>query len=446
MNRPIGSLEPVSPSAESMADPEEVRARFRAWQNRILISTIIGYALFYFVRKNLSVAMPIMEDSLGISKKDLGLFLTLHGLLYGVSRFINGMLCDRTNARWFMAIGLAASAIVNFFFGLSSAVITFGLFWMLNGWVQGMGFPPCCRLMTHWFPPRILATKMSIWNSSHSIGAALVFVLCGYLIRWGFDWRYCFFVPSALALCGAVFLATMLRDTPETLGLPEVEGTEAAPTDPQNPRQGFGKALVELVFTNPYIWLISLANFFVYVVRYGIVDWGPTFLTQAKHVDIAQGSSMVAAFEITGIIGMLVSGWVTDKFFGGRGTRTCLVYMILCFVALLIFWQLESNSILVNTVLLCTAGFFIYGPQCLIGIAAANMATKRAAASAAGLTGIFGYASTALSGVGMGMVVERYDWNAGFMMLVGAAAMGIVLFALCWPAHADGYKNPQRTS
>ncbi len=465
MTKPIGMLKPELPLIEPAIDSEDVRAQYRYWQNRILISTIIGYALFYFVRKNLSMAMPEMEKSLGISKTDLGLFLTLHGLLYGVSRFINGMLCDRTNARWFMAIGLACSAVINLCFGFSSAVITFGLFWMLNGWVQGMGFPPCCRLMTHWFPPRTLATKMSIWNSSHSIGAALVFVLCGYLIRWGFDWRYCFFVPAGLALCGAAFLAITLRDTPESLGLPEVEGTEARPADLEEPPQSFGKVLVELVFSNPYIWLISLANFFVYVVRYGIVDWGPTFLKEAKHIELAHAGWMVAAFEVTGILGMLASGWVTDKIFGGRGTRTCLVYMTLCFMAMLVFWQLDfifeilravsggyfvslldywqlgSNSILINSAILCTAGFFIYGPQCLIGIAAANMATKRAAASAAGLTGIFGYASTAVSGVGMGAVVDRYGWNAGFMMLAGAAAIGIVLFALCWPARADGYKQ-----
>lgn len=435
----IGLLKPAPATPPTITDPEEVRTQYRYWQNRILISSIIGYALFYFVRKNLSVAMPVMEENLGISKTDLGLFLTMHGLLYGVSKFTNGMIGDRANARWFMVLGLICSAIINVCFGLSSAVVAFGLFWMLNGWFQGMGFPPCARLMTHWFPPRILATKMSIWNSSHSIGAALVVVMCGYLA--GYDWRLCFFVPAGIALCGALFLAVSLRDTPESLGLPEVEGTAVAQATDEKPPQRFGKLLVELVFSNPYIWLISLANFFVYTVRYGILDWGPTFLKQAKHIDLAHAGWMVAAFEVTGITGMLVSGWVTDRFFGGRGTRTCLVYMTLCFLSLLLFWQLSSDSILVNTVLLCTAGFFIYGPQCLVGIAVANLATKRAAATAVGLTGIFGYASSLLSGVGMGMLVEAYDWDAGFMLLVAATLIGMALFALCWPASPDGYQQ-----
>src|SRR5207248_1460492 len=81
---------------------------------------------------------------------------------------------DRCNARAFMVIGLAASAVMNVCFGFSSAVVTLGVIWMINGWFQGMGFPPCARLLTHWFPPKKLATKMSIWNTSHSIGAGLI--------------------------------------------------------------------------------------------------------------------------------------------------------------------------------------------------------------------------------------------------------------------------------
>src|SRR5947208_8666804 len=91
---------PASPVLDT--DPAEVRREYRSWQTRVLISSIIGYATFYFVRKNLGIAMPLMEKELGITKSSLGLFLTLHGLLYGVSKFVNGFLGDRANARAFM--------------------------------------------------------------------------------------------------------------------------------------------------------------------------------------------------------------------------------------------------------------------------------------------------------------------------------------------------------
>ena len=204
----------------------EVAKKFKYWQTRTIIASMIGYALFYFVRKNLSIAMPAMQDDLGITKGDLGLFLTLHGLLYGVSKFANGFVGDRVNARYFMVTGLVLSAACNIWFGFSSAVVMFGIVWMLNGWFQGMGFPPCARLLTHWIPPTQLATKMSVWNTSHSVGAGLVVIVCGYIVSLG--WRWCFWFPSIIALVGAVGLWFALRDTPRSVGLPELNSKTGA--------------------------------------------------------------------------------------------------------------------------------------------------------------------------------------------------------------------------
>src|SRR5690349_6440767 len=100
-----------------MSPPETDSGKFRHRQNRTLIATMVGYAAYYFVRKNLSIAMPAMQADLGITKSDLGLFLTLHGLLYGVSKFANGFLGDRANARYFMITGLLLSAAANVVFG-----------------------------------------------------------------------------------------------------------------------------------------------------------------------------------------------------------------------------------------------------------------------------------------------------------------------------------------
>ena len=159
------------------------------------------------------MAMPDMKKSLGIDNEKLGLFLTLHGVLYGVSKFANGIMGDRANARVMMVFGLAGSAVLNICFGMSSTVVVLGLLWMFNGWFQGMGFPPCARLMTHWFSPKQLATKMSIWNTSHQIGGGLIVILCGFLVaQWG--WRSCFLVPAGIALLGAWYLSRRLPDTP----------------------------------------------------------------------------------------------------------------------------------------------------------------------------------------------------------------------------------------
>ena len=415
----------------------EVAKKFKYWQTRTIVMSMIGYALFYFVRKNLSIAMPEMQADLGITKTDLGLFLTLHGLLYGVSKFVNGFIGDRVNARYFMVVGLVLSAVCNLVFGFSSAVLVFGVVWMLNGWFQGMGFPPCARLLTHWIPPHQLATKMSVWNTSHSVGAGLVVIVCGYIVTMG--WRWCFYIPSVIALVGAVFLWIGLRDTPKSVGLPELQQKGEQDAVQKETSGEFKKFVRKQVFGNPYIWVLALANFFVYTVRYAVLDWGPTLLGEWKGISIHHAGWMVAAFEISGIIGMLVAGWVTDRFFGGRGPRVCVICMALATLFIALFWGLAHPPMWLATLLLGLAGFSIYGPQALVGIAAANIATKKAAATAVGFTGLFGYASTLLSGWGLGLLAQTLGWDYAIGTLVFVAIIGTVIFLFAWSAKANGY-------
>lgn len=105
---------------------------------------MIGYALFYFVRKNFSIAMatPDMGKELGWSNTQIGWILTSFSLLYGVARFGNGVLADRINSRLFMVTGLVCAALLNIFVGFTTSVVMLGVLWFLNAWFQGMGFPP----------------------------------------------------------------------------------------------------------------------------------------------------------------------------------------------------------------------------------------------------------------------------------------------------------------
>ena len=199
--------------------------------------------------------------------------------------------------------------------------------------------------------------------------------------------------------------------------------------------------LMKYVFKNPLIWILGFANFFVYIVRFSVLDWGPSLLSQSKGVSMSHAGWLVAMFEIAGILGMLFAGWATDKWLKGRAHRTCVFCMAGAALFVFLLWQLPADApiwLLFTT--LCAAGFCIYGPQALIGIAAANQATKKAAATANGLTGLFGYASTLVSGVGLGFVAQHYGWNWAYVGILGMAVVGMLVFLLMWGAKADGYE------
>jgi OPA family glycerol-3-phosphate transporter-like MFS transporter/OPA family sugar phosphate sensor protein UhpC-like MFS transporter len=123
-----------------------------------------------------------------------------------------------------------------------------------------------------------------------------------------------------------------------------------------------------------------------------------------------------------------------------------LIYMVLACVAILVFWKVPVESQLLTTAMLGAIGFLIYGPQCLLAVTAANLATKRAAGTAVGLTSIFGYASTVVSGWGLGALVQNYGWDAAYVVLIVAGVLGSLLFLMAWPAPANAYEAEPETS
>ena len=452
---------------------QSIKKKYNYWQWKTLIVLMIGYALFYFVRKNFSIVMPALESELGLSKAKLGLFLTLNGVIYGVSRFVNGFFADRMSRKKMMAAGLFLSAVVNILIGLSpqmdglfnlldaegkattGLVVLIGSLWLINGYTQGMGYPPCGSLMAHWIKPSELATKQSIWNSSHSIGAGLVSVLCGTLILQKFSysaWQWCFFIPAILAIAGSVMLLLTLKDTPASVGLPDPESMdENAPSkadvqveDPSFTEKVYRRLVSKMVFRNPVIWILAITNFCVYVIRFTILDWGSTFLTQDRGLTTQAASTVVAASELAGgIVGTLIAGWATDRFFKSRSQRTCLIGLLGATLCFLLFWLTPKgmNGLAVTCIIM--ASFFVYMPQALIGIACSNQATKRVAASANGLAGIFGYASTTVSGLMFGYLAEHFGWNSVFEVAIVFGVIGVILFAFIWNAPSDGYSKAE---
>src|SRR3982751_2846243 len=213
----ISALKSQVDSTAVIGDPAEVDRKYRYWRVHILGTTIVGYALYYFVRANISVPLKAMGKDLGYSKERLGIILTVGGVTYGVSKFLNGFLGDHANPRYFMAIGLLGCAAMNFLFGLSSSLAFFVGFWFLNNYAQGMGFPPCAKSMAYWFSPRERSSTFGVWHTSHMIGAALIGALTGYLVKY-LGWRWCFYIPAAIAAGGAVIVLIFLRDTPASMG------------------------------------------------------------------------------------------------------------------------------------------------------------------------------------------------------------------------------------
>jgi MFS transporter, OPA family, sugar phosphate sensor protein UhpC len=433
-----------APYKEEIEDKEEVEKSFKYWRFRVFYGMYIGYIFYYFSRKSFTFAMPSLMQDLGFDKSQLGILASVLSVTYGLSKFLSGILSDRSNPRYFMAIGLILTGCLNIFFGFTSSIVFFAIFWGLNGCFQGWGWPPCARLLTHWYSQKERGTWWGFWSSSQSVGGALIPLLAGFCAyHWG--WRYAMFIPGWLCIIGGIFLINRLRDTPQSLGLPSVEKFKNEEPALVKEKVQNTLSVKEILFTyvlrNKFIWVLAISYFFVYIIRTAISDWSVLFLVETKGYSLITASSCVCWFEIGGCLGSLTAGWGSDRIFKGRRGPISAIFSLGVVFSISGFWLAPGGSVLVHASLLFLTGFLIFGPQMLIGMAAAELSHKNAAGTATGFVGWVSYLGAACAGYPLGTLTQIWGWELFFAILACCGFISVCLLLPLWRVSASSLKK-----
>ncbi len=436
------SFNPFSRQPDAPLVPkEQVDSDYKKLRFQVFAGIFIGYAGYYLVRKNFSLAMPDLLEE-GFTKTQLGFALSGVSIAYGLSKFLMGNVSDRSDARKFMSIGLALSGLIMITMGLvpfatSSVAIMFMLL-LLNGWFQGMGWPPSGRVMVHWFSIKERGTKMSFWNLAHNIGGGLIGPLAILGMALFGDWHAKFYLPGFIALVIALIAYILIRDRPAVCGLPPIEEykndyPEKYSKEEDEKPISAKEIFFDHVFNNKLLWYIAIANAFVYLVRYGVLDWAPTYLSEAKEFSMSETGWAYFLYEWAGIPGTVIAGVISDKWFKGKRGPVSIIYMVLVLIFVIIYWKNPVGQPIVDSLALVGIGFLIYGPVMLIGVHALDLVPKKAAGTAAGFTGLFGYLGGAVfANIAMGAIVDQLGWEGGFITLVIACIASIILIGVAW--------------
>ncbi|MCY8222671.1 glycerol-3-phosphate transporter [Bacillus haynesii] len=426
---------------------DQIDSEYKKFRLQVFLGIFIGYAAYYLIRKNFSLAMPYLIEE-GFSKSALGFALSALSISYGLSKFVMATISDRSNPRMFLPAGLILSAVISLLMGFvpffTSSIAIMFIMLFLNGWFQGMGWPPSGRVLVHWFSVSERGNKTAIWNVAHNVGGGLMapIAVAGVAIFSGITgsatgYEGVFILPALVAIAVAVISYWLIRDTPQSVGLPPIE--EYRNDYSSKSKKTFEKELstkeilFKYVLNNKWVWAIALANIFVYFVRYGVLDWAPTYLGEEKGFDMSKSSVAYFLYEWAGIPGTLLCGWISDKWFKGRRGPAGFVFMVGVLIAVLVYWFNPAGNPMIDMASLIAIGFLIYGPVMLIGLQALDFVPKKAAGTAAGLTGLFGYlGGTLTANALMGVIVDVSGWNAGFTLLTASCAIAALIFAMTW--------------
>jgi OPA family glycerol-3-phosphate transporter-like MFS transporter len=397
----------------------EIARLYPAYRWRIFEAAFIAYATFYIVRNNLApVSDPFMR-ALHYDKVMLGHILSGTAIAYGIGKFVMGYFADRSDARKYVAFGMLLTALINFAFGASRNFQAHFYLWTLNGFFQGI---------------------FGVWNISHNVGGGIA----GYLAakcaeQWG--WSSAFYVPGAIALVGAAYLFWRMRDAPQSVGLPCVE--EYKDDYPPEERESHERELTtrELLFKyilpNRMLWVLSIANIFVYIARYAMVDWGPQYLREVKGATVGQGGFSTLLIEFSGAAGMLIMGRLSDKT-GGRRGRVSVISMLPLLIIFPAILLTPKGILWLDLSLFAILGFFVYTPVLFSGVISLDLTTKKAVGTAAGFVGFFGYLGRVIQAEGIGRISQNYGWTPALWTVVGCTFVGIVLLAFTWNVRPRG--------
>ena len=444
----------VSAPSAHIVPPERQNKVWKSLRMQSFLAITFSYALYYVCRLSLGVMkQPIIDAGL-MNATQLGIVGACLYWSYAVGKLVNGFLADGSNIKRFMATGLVLSAGMNLIMGilgvgaatgrLANAILFpgFAICWAVNGWAQSMGAPPSIVGLSRWFPLRIRGTFYGFFSASHNIGEALSFLFVGLLVAQA-GWRWGFFGAALAGALGVLLILLFLHDTPESKGLPSIEVLSGEKETkellaPEQKRRQTAQMQKEVV-KNPGIWVLAIASAFMYMSRYAINEWGTIFLQEAKGYDLAGAAAIIAVNPVFGVIGTVVSGWLTDYAFKGDRKYTAFVAGILESVALAMFlfggaskWLNITAMVLFGIAIGVLISF-------LPGLMAVDLVPREASGAAVGITGIASYAAAGIQMVVTGLLLDNHitasgvhDYTYVSWFWLGSAVISFLLPILIW--------------
>ncbi|XP_034864987.1 glucose-6-phosphate exchanger SLC37A4 isoform X1 [Mirounga angustirostris] len=416
-----------------------------------------GYSLYYFNRKTFSFVMPSLVEEIPLDKDDLGLITSSQSAAYAISKFVSGVLSDQMSARWLFSLGLFLVGVVNVAFSWSSMVPVFAALWFLNGLAQGLGWPPCGKILRKWFEPSQFGTWWAILSTSMNLAGALGPILATTLAQ-SYHWRGTLALSGALGVVVSFLCLLLIHNEPADVGLRNLDPT------PAKGKKGSleEESTLQELLLSPYLWVLSIGYLVVFGVKTCCTDWGQFFLIQEKGQSVLVGSSYMSALEVGGLIGSIAAGYLSDRAMAkarlsiyGNPRHGLLLFMMAGMTVSMYLFRVTVSSDSPKDVAFWTSalhplaeltgftehelwilvlgaafGFSSYGPIALFGVIANECAPPNLCGTSHAIVGLMANVGGFLAGLPFSTIAKHYTWSTAFWVAEVICAVSTAAFFL----------------
>jgi len=479
-----------------MENQKVIPRSFRYWQVRIFAGLFVSTMLVNAARRNLAFAVPQLIEELHFDKNQVGIIGSCFSISFAFSKLFGGILCDIYSPKNILCIVMLIAGLVNILFGMCDQlwllyptiqmfsetesqyylIVSMTFLWSINGICQGVAWIPVAKFLNVWYTKEEKATWWSATSSAQTVGGALV-ALGGSMLSTYFGWRSTFEIPGAFCVLESLLLWIFLLEDPKEInvyshcdiGFLDREILFSQPKQLSELPLGKQRSIVStlitnndlivddtscccnplmttsstqlssrLVFSSYAVWSIGIASLFVHVIRTAMLDWGVVLLGERKGYQPLVSGTCMFWFECGGFIGGFLAALISDRFYHGDRIPVMLWYLVGMTLGTSFFCFSTTESYAINCVFAFSSGFFLYGPQTLLSMAAMEYFDSKIAGTVLGIVGALAGIGATFAGFPLSYIVQSGGWSLFGVILTGS---GIFSWISLLPL--VGYKRKQ---
>lgn len=420
-----------------MAKPRQPDFLIPPGKAYLFLGTLVAaYIGVYLCRKNMSVAVPILQRSWGLNKEQVGTINSVSTIAYTFGKFFFGPITDRIGGRTALLGSMCLVAIFGALGAFAPALAVLVVLYSGNRLFGSASWGATLKLVPEWFGPTRLAFACGLLSLSFVFGGALATSLAGVIAGLTHDaWPAVLGIPS---------LVLLLLASAALLILPKSSRTpEAALARAELPTYSLKRTL-ELFRERKFLVVIAL-SFTLTLLRETFNFWTVDFI---KTEGGAAVSSKLAAFlstpfDLCGAVGIVMMGWVFGRLQPRGRQRLLVVILVTLAVLLALLPQLFHLGLWVLAMGVGAIGFLVYGPYSLLGgVLSVEVRGKEFAATVSGLVDGTGYFAGIMSGTVFGKLLMIGGYRLGFQAMAGLTLIAAVLCCFLYGRAQPGEAEP----
>lgn len=362
-----------------------------------------SYATYYFGKVNLGIIVPaLLATYKNLSLYNVGLVSSGFFFAYALGQFIHGQIAERKNPFKYIALGLIASGVMNFFLGIAGSFFALLLLGeTIDGFFQAMGWSSCVRANALIQKESNREWSSTLLGCSYQVGNSIAWLISAFAVgQWG--WRAGFFVAGGFLLLRGILLLLMK---------PSIDIPEPNPVKTQ-----IKKTL------SPTIVLNGVALGLVNMVRYGVITWIPLYLYQTNNYTVDQMGKVGFKIFLIPIFGVL--GTLTYNILKTKKDNIAVVSLMILAITMVIY---PMTSGLISLGILFLGSFFLYGAHVfLVSTFPTRFKKEKVVAASTGFIDGMGYVGTISIGIIVPFLINlaggKWEYVFPFWALISVLA------------------------